>query len=216
MPVAHLMPMRRHRAARMEIRIDQGTEGSFGPSSSEPRIRIKARATVVSDRIGSLPGRCNDPVDWTDLAWSSGRFAFDDDPCPAPPGAPRRPDPVVISSATFIDKRANILRRARRAPELVGVAAAVGSPRVDAPRRQRQRSCRSAFPSQPGEIRRRDVRRRMARPDYERAFAGVERRSRREDRTSGDPVRDPVALAPPQPTAGKPLAPSGSGVIHDS
>ena len=72
------MSVRRHSAAGMEVRIDQGAE-SFG--ALKPRIKIKTQL-ARQRQVGALSGGGDDPIDRADPAQSFGRLALDDNRAP--------------------------------------------------------------------------------------------------------------------------------------
>ena len=69
------MTMRRHRAAGMQIRIDQRAERL---GALEPRIEIETQL-ARQRQIRTLPGGGDDPIDRSDPARAVGRLALDDD-----------------------------------------------------------------------------------------------------------------------------------------
>src|SRR5918999_6205751 len=70
------MPVRGHRPAGMNVRVDQGAERL---GTLEPRIKIETKL-ACQRHVRTLSGGGDDPIHRPDLAQTIGRLAFDDDP----------------------------------------------------------------------------------------------------------------------------------------
>ena len=189
------MPVRRHRAAGMHVRIDQRTQR---PGAFEPRIEVETQL-ARQRQVGTLAGGGDDPVDRPDPAPAFGRLAFDDrfarcSPC----GAPVMEKPVTSVTRPLSTSSLTSCAKLAARRQLIGVATAIDPREIGAPRRPDERGLRLGLrePRQleqrvAGRMARRRRRASFCRRRYfgrDRGYPGCRRRSGREARLRPRPA----------------------------
>ena len=129
--------VRRHGAAGMLVRIDQGTQrlGAF-----EPGIEIETQL-ARQRQIGALAGGGDDPIDRADPMPAAGRLAFDDD---LPVLLMERDDGEAghERDAAALCELADFRPQLAARRQLIGVATAIDPHQIGAPGRPNERGLR--------------------------------------------------------------------------
>ena len=160
------MAVRRHRAAGMQVRVDQRSERL---GALDPGIEVEPKL-AREDEVGTLPGRDDDAVDRPERPRAVSRLAFEDHLLAGPPhrGGREAEDQGHLSA---VDEILHVRAELAAGGQLVGEAAAVDADQVGAAHDPHDLGLRVAL----GELREvdQDVRRRVAGADDRRRAALV-------------------------------------------